>query len=174
MRKLFTCLCAVAFGVSVAAVSPADDKGPAPKKNTSPGFEALKKLAGEWTGTGPDGKPGTIKFKTTAGGSVLVETMFPGTEHEMITVYHMDGPDLVMTHYCMMGNQPRLKADSAGETKKLSFKSVGGTNMKLEDMHMGQATFTLVDDDHYNVEWCSCNNGKPDEAHRFSVKLTRK
>jgi hypothetical protein len=172
MRQLLPCLCAVALGV--AAFSAADDKGPPLKRNTSPGFEALKKLAGEWTGTGPDGKPGTIKFKVTSGGSVLVETMFPDTDHEMITVYHMDGPDLVMTHYCAMGNQPRLKADSAGETKTLSFKSVGGTNMKLDDMHMGRAKFTLVDDDHYTVEWCSCNGGKPVEAHRFTVKLTRK
>jgi len=172
MRKLLTCLCALAVGAGVAAFSAADDKGM--KRNTSPAFEALKKLAGEWTGTGPDGKPGTIKFKTTAGGTVLVETMFPGTDHEMITVYHMDGPDLVMTHYCMMGNQPRLKAESAGEAKKIAFKSVGGTNMKLDDLHMGQATFTLVDDDHYSVEWCSCNGGKPDEAHRFKVELTRK
>ena len=30
---------------------------------------------------------------------------------EMISVYTAEGPDLVMTHYCVLGNQPRMKAD---------------------------------------------------------------
>ena len=45
---------------------------------------------------------------------------------------------------------------------------------ELDDLHMGRATFTLVDDDHYTVEWCSCTGGKPDEAHRLKVECTRK
>jgi hypothetical protein len=171
MNRLVVCVCALA--VATAAIKANDEKA-VKKPATSPGFEALKKLAGEWTAPGPDGKPMVTSFKLTAGGSVLHETMFPGTPQEMISVYHMDGPDLVMTHYCMLGNQPRLKADSASESKSLSFKSVGGTNMKPDDAHMGRAVFTFVDDDHYTVEWCSCVGGKPNEAHRFKVECTRK
>ncbi len=175
MMKLLACVCVFTLGVVSAAYLIADDKAPQPKPPaTSPGLDALKKLVGDWTATGPDGKPMTTKFRLSAGGSVLVETMFPDTPMEMITVYHMDGPDLILTHYCMLGNQPRLKAESAKETKKLSFKSVGGTNMKLTDAHMGQAVFTLIDDNTYEANWCSCENGKPDEAHRFNVKFTRK
>ena len=37
----------------------------------------------------------------------------PWLEYEMScldhAVYHMDGPDLVMTHYCAAGNQPTMK-----------------------------------------------------------------
>lgn len=174
MKKLLACVCVFAMGAGMAALFAADDKAAPKPPATSPGLDALKKLVGEWTATGQDGKPITTKYKLSAGGSVLVETLFPDTPMEMITMYHMDGPDLILTHYCMLGNQPRLKADSAKETKKLSFKSVGGTNMKLTDAHMGQAVLTLIDNDNYEADWCSCNNGKPDEDHRFKVKFTRK
>ena len=36
-----------------------------------------------------------------------LETEFPGTEHEMVTVITQDGADLALTHYCMLGNQPQ-------------------------------------------------------------------
>ena len=53
------------------------------------------------------------RYAVTAAGSAVVETVFPGTEHEMVTVYHADGSDLVLTHYCMEGNQPRMRAKAA-------------------------------------------------------------
>lgn len=173
MKKFALLACVWVLGAGFAAW--ADDSKPAAKaQGTSAAFDSLKKLVGDWTANGPDGKTIETKFRLTAGGSVLVETLFPGKPDEMVTMYHMDGPDLILTHYCMLGNQPRLKAESAAETKKLSFKSVGGTNMKLTDMHMGQADFTLVDNDHFEAEWCSCSGGKPDGNHHVSIKFTRK
>lgn len=173
MKKLFACACVLVFGISMVAWAD-DDKPQGKAKAGSPGFDALKKLVGDWTANGPDGKPMETKFRLSAGGSVLVETLFPGRPEEMVTMYHMDGPDLILTHYCMLGNQPRLKAVSAKETKKLMFKSVGGTNMKPEDMHMGQAIITFIDDNNYEADWCSCTGGKPDENHHVSMKFTRK
>src|SRR5437868_15374337 len=79
----------------------------------TPQLDALKGLAGEWTGKAKHGDmehEATVTYKVTAGGSAVVETVFPGTEHEMVTVYHQDGDDLVLTHYCMLGNQPRMRA----------------------------------------------------------------
>lgn len=173
MKNLIVAMCTLVMGTGIAAM--AQEAGPASKPPaTSPAFDSLKKLVGEWTATGPDGKSMETKFRLTAGGSVLVETLFPGKPEEMVTMYHMDGPDLILTHYCMLGNQPRLKAASVAETKKLSFKSVGGTNMKLADMHMGQAEFTLVDNDHFVADWCSCTGGKPDESHHVNIKFARK
>jgi hypothetical protein len=173
MKSAFAFMIAAVIGVSVLA-QPEGEKAKMKPPATSPGLESLKKLAGEWTGTGPDGNPANIKFRVSAGGSIVHETMFPGTDHEMITIYHMDGKDLVLTHYCMMGNQPRLKADDPNDAKKLSFKSVGGTNMKMDDMHMGRAVITFVDGDHYEANWCACVNGKPDESHCFKSTFTRK
>jgi len=49
------------------------------------------------------------------------------TDHEMTNVYHMDGPTLVMTHYCAAGNQPRLRAAS-GTSGTIDFKTDSVTN----------------------------------------------
>lgn len=173
MKMLMTCFCTLVLGTGIV-IWAADDKPAAKAPAGSPGFDALKKLVGDWTAAGPDGKPMETKFRLSAGGTVLVETLFPGKPEEMMTMYHMDGSDLILTHYCMLGNQPRLKAQSAKETKKLTFKSVGGTNMKLDDMHMGQAIVTLTDDDHFEADWCACTGGKADDSHHVTMKFTRK
>ena len=90
------------------------DDAPAKAAPTHPGLERLKKLAGTWVEADKDGKP-TDKVvsvvKVTAGGSAVHETLFPGQPMEMVSVYHLDRADLVMTHYCVLGNQPRMKAD---------------------------------------------------------------
>ena len=46
-------------------------------------------------------------YGVTAAGTAVMEALFPETDHEMLTVYHLEGNDLVLTHYCAMGNQPR-------------------------------------------------------------------
>src|SRR3954463_13673328 len=93
-----------------------DDKSAAklPPPPTNAGLERLKKLAGTWVAADKDGKPTdqvVSVIKVTAGGSAVHETLFPGQAMEMISLYHLDGTDLVMTHYCALGNQPRMKAD---------------------------------------------------------------
>jgi hypothetical protein len=68
-------------------------------------FEALKKLAGDWVEIGKDDKPTdkvVSSVRVTAAGSVVQETLFPDTAHEMVTMYHLDGADLVLTHYCAL------------------------------------------------------------------------
>ena len=171
MKVFVAAVCAVVLSTNLAIQ--AQEKGKAPTKSAA--FESLKKLVGDWSSPeGPHGKPVETRFRLTAGGSVLIETLFPGTPEEMVTMYHMDGDDLLLTHYCMLGNQPRLKAESTNDANKISFKSVGGTNMKLTDMHMGQAILTLVGKDSFEADWCSCSGGKPDGNHHVTLKFTRK
>ena len=80
----------------------------------STAFEGLKTLVGTWEGRGPEG--GTkVSYHLTGMGSALVETFYvefyaEATESTMSTVYHMDGDELMLTHYCGAGNQPRMKA----------------------------------------------------------------
>ena len=101
--------------LTLSAVVMAADKAAAPAKNA--GLDRLKKLAGTWVAADEKGQP-TDKvvsvFKVTSNGSAVQETIFPGSGHEMVSVYYQDGPDVVLTHYCAMGNQPHLKLDTTG------------------------------------------------------------
>ena len=148
-------------------------------QTTSPNqarFEALKKLAGDWVEVGKDGKPtATVltSIRVTAGGTAIHETIFPGTDKEMVTLYHLDGDDLILTHYCVLGNQPRLKAEPGKDAKRIAFKFSGGTNLKSpDDMHMHDATLILIDNDHFRAEWTACKDGKA--CHQANFDFVRK
>jgi len=97
--------------VFAGAVSPGTD-GAAAAPATTP-LDRFKALAGDWVAA-EDGEmfhKGDLvaRYGVTAAGSAVVETVFPGSPHEMVTVYHADGTDLVLTHYCMEGNAPRMR-----------------------------------------------------------------
>ena len=110
-------------------------------------FASIKKLQGDWRG--PAMMKGMPKarsvFRVTAGGSAVEETIFPGTKMEMFSVYHMDKGSLLMTHYCMLGNQPRMKLNAAKSTAtELVFDFDGGTNLNpRRDTHMHSLRMTL-------------------------------
>ena len=139
-------------------------------------FEALKKLAGDWVEVGKDGRPTdklVSSIRVTSGGSAIEETLFPGSDHEMVTMYHLDGADLVLTHYCMLGNQPRMRAEPGDDVNRIVFKFIGATNLKSNDEHhMHQATLTIAGNDRFKAEWVSCKDGKP--CHQVSLDLVRK
>jgi hypothetical protein len=151
---------------------------PATADEKNPGLEKLKKLAGEWVAEDADGKPTNTLvsvFKVTAAGSAVQETIFPGQPHEMMSVYHLDGKDLLMTHYCAAGNQPRMKLDPKGKDNELKFSFVSGTNLDpAKDMHMHEGSITLIDDDHIQWTWVGYMEGKPVKDHHVSLKLVRK
>src|SRR5262245_5231103 len=157
----------------------ADDKpAGAPAPATHPGLEKLKKLAGTWVAADKDGKPTdqvVSVIKVTAAGSAVHETLFPGQAMEMVSVYHLDKGDLVMTHYCALGNQPRMKADPASPSNQIRWQFAGGTNLDpAKDAHMHGATVTFVDDDHIEIAGEAWEGGKPSENHCGTMKLTRK
>ena len=81
--------------------------------------------------------------------------MNPGTESEMINMYHLDGEDLVLTHYCAGGNQPRMRLELDQSTEELMvFNFVGGTNLDPEtDHYIGSARIQIVDSDHVKSVW---------------------
>jgi hypothetical protein len=82
--------------------------------------------------TGEDGHPLVVKYKLTSGGSTVEELLMPGTDHEMVTMIHPDGADLLLTHYCMLGNQPQMRASAKPDSNKVEFKFVRATNMKSD------------------------------------------
>jgi len=154
------------------------DGPPTKAPATSPGLERLKGLAGTWVEADKDGKP-TDKVvsvvRVTAGGSAVHETIFPGQPMEMVSVYHQDGPDLVMTHYCMLGNQPRMKADPKAPANQIRWTFAGGTNLNpAKDAHMHEATLTFVDADRIELAGVAWVDGKPSPDHCGTMKLVRK
>ena len=155
----------LAIGALYAGGTPEEQARAAAAKPAAPDrLDRIRKLAGDWVEVGEDGKPtGKVvtTYRMTAGGSAVEETLFRGSDHEMITLYHMDGEDLVLTHYCVTGNQPRMKAEKQSEPGKLVFRCAGGTNMKSEnDAHMHQATILWKDDDHISSEWLEYKDGQ--------------
>lgn len=138
-------------------------------------FERLKGLAGEWQGAtmSPDGPVTPDSFRVTAAGSVVMETMFAGTDHEMVNVFHMEGPDLVVTHYCAAGNQPRMRyaAEKSGPDRMV-FDFAGGTNFDpAKDKHIHSTTLTF-NGDKLESDWSSLDQGK--EGEKLKLYLSRK
>ena len=136
-------------------------------------FARLKSMAGTWKAKiegahkGKEHKDGhadqvTVSFKQTGAGSALVETQFPGTGHEMTSIYHLDGDELRMTHYCAMGNQPRVKLDRAhSRPDHLVFLFDGGTNLDAQkDMHIHGLTMTFQKDGQVTSDWEGYMGGK--------------
>lgn len=85
------------------------------RMNADAAFKTLTNLAGKWSGPmlTPDGPIGEVEYRVTAGGSAVMLTQFPGQPHEMITLFTLDGQDLIGTHYCSGGNQPTMKLNAA-------------------------------------------------------------
>jgi len=99
--------------------------------------------------------------------------MSPGTEHEMITVYHRDGERLVATHYCAVGNQPRTALDaSSPPSEGLRFAFTGGSNMKPEDGHIHEWSIRIVGTDHVEEAWTYWEGGR--EQHESTFTMTRR
>jgi hypothetical protein len=133
-------------------------------------FDRLKTLAGTWEAETPGGE-GVIRYRVASAGSVVIEELFPGTDHEMMTVYHMDGSELVATHYCSAGNQPRFKLDPSTSTSDtLAFGFNGGSNMKPSDGHIHEGSVRMVDADHVEETWSFWKDGKPDHPATFKMK----
>src|SRR5581483_12190903 len=72
-------------------------------------FAAMKSLTGDWQGKNQTGESVEVSYHMTGGGSALmseIRTSKPGHAEDMISMIHMDGARLFLTHYCSAGNQP--------------------------------------------------------------------
>ena len=129
-------------------------------------LDRLKNLEGEWVGKAgaPDGEKmdAVVTYHVVADGSAVMERLFPGTPHEMVTMYTLDRGTLVLTHYCAAHNQPHMKARKGGPANELTFDFAGGANINTaKDTFMHDAKFVFVDQDHIRGEWTSWSGGRP-------------
>jgi len=131
------------------------------RANDAAAFASLKTLAGEWEADTAMGKA-HLSYEVIAGGTALVEKETAEKMPTMLTVYHLDGDRLLLTHYCMAGNQPRMQARAFNpESGELEFQFLDATNLTTPDAgHMHNVKFRLVDHDHLATEWEFYENGQ--------------
>jgi hypothetical protein len=131
-------------------------------------FGQLKSLAGDWEGTyewtGARTATGSMNatYYVTGNGSALVENLTMEGVPVMTSVYHLDGADLRMTHFCAAQNQPRLKAqrvDLAHGTIDFGFVDV--TNLRSADAaHVQGLEMRLIDSNHITLTFLFRSPGK--------------
>ena len=162
--------CMVLAVLLLAATLPA--KAEERRKAAPPALEAMKSLKGTWKGMSKDGVPSRTRFDVIAKGTALVETTdFEAHPNEsMVTVYHADGESVLLTHYCIAGNQPRMRLVGYDPgTRTVRFDFLDGANIPTRDTgHMDSAVFTLTDDDHFTTRWSWYQDGK----EKWSERLT--
>ncbi len=175
----------LAGALGTPGASRGDDKPGAKGVDAKTAFAKIKTLAGTWTcqisgehqaadnkekgENHPSGS--TVVYKLTGAGSALVETQFPGSDHEMVSVYHLDGDELRMTHYCAAGNQPRVKLDRVNSTPtNLIFVFDGGSNLDAQkDMHIHGLEITFHDDGKVTSAWEAFVGGKSAGKTSFAM-----
>ncbi len=171
-KPLFAIAALVVLGLSAAWGAGDPMPPPAPVNAT---FQRLTTLVGDWKGTTPDGKPVTVSYTLVSDGSALMEKLKPigpsGKVEEMISMYAPDGDGVMMTHYCSMHNQPRMRA-AASPDGALAFKYVDATNLPTPGApHMDHVTMNLAADK-LTQEWAFKAGGK-EQSEVFSYSRVK-
>ena len=147
--------------VTVAVIPLAASSGPA--IDAAAAFARLKSLAGTWEATSKEMGKVTVTYEVVANGSAILEKESGEKMPAMVTLYHLDGPRLLLTHYCMAGNQPRMEAKSFDpRTGELVFDFVGATNLTNPAAgHMHAVKYRFIDATKFTSEWQFYENGQP-------------
>jgi hypothetical protein len=167
MRRRIIVLITLALG---SVVLRADEQKS--KIENSPAYDKMKTLVGSWEGNVNEGGTAlktNARFQLVSDGSVLAAWLGEGSPHEMVTMFHMDGNQLMATHYCAAHNQPRMVLVNGGDQNRLVFKFKDGTNIQPDAGHMQQVAFVIDGPNHHIEEWTYLQNGKEDTT-RFDFR----
>jgi hypothetical protein len=127
-------------------------------------FDRLRGLEGSWVGETEEGSMAHKDYRLVANGTALVEEydVEGRDDRHMLTVYHLDGDRLLLTHYCVAGNQPRMAADLSGSaTDRLAFELVDATGLEHPgEGHMHSARFRFLPDGTMEQEWVFVEEGR--------------
>jgi len=153
---------------SQAAVDLAASDGPAAAEAAAPAspaaaaFERLKRLSGKWRGRSTKGWEDQVTIDVIAGGSVVRSSSFDAHPGEtMLTLYHLDGDRLMLTHYCVARNQPRMVASRfEDDGRTIRFDFLDATNLATSGAgHMHSSLMQFKDDDHFTSRWTWFRDG---------------
>ena len=152
-------ICLVAYAASSDSHKPFDAKT---------AYSQLQSLEGEWQADTPMGKA-HVTYESIAGGSALVERDTMEHMPPMETVFHLDGSRLMLTHYCDLGNQPRLEARAYDkQTGKLEFAFLDATNLaSAAASHMHNAHYRFIDANNFTSQWELYENGRQKSVESF-------
>jgi hypothetical protein len=135
------------------------------------GLDRFKSMAGTWEGKSPSGDTSEVTYRVEAGGTTVMAEMHMGSE-DMVSMYYVDGDQLLMTHFCPSSNQPRMKAVISPDVKTVSFDFMDATNLaSAQTGHMHRAVFLFSDGEHYTEEWTW---KKADKDLKFHFDMQRK
>ena len=150
--------------------------------NANSAFELMKTFAGTWAGESVTVKEEdkdsrviaktTVTYKTIANGTSVVATYLEGTPAEMVSVYHQDGPNiLIHTHYCAAGNQPVMHFEGSDKAGVIKFLFTKGMNMNVEeDGHVHNSTIRFVDENTISTTSELWNGGKKTSTRYATLK----
>jgi hypothetical protein len=165
-----------------AAVVPASQSfAPrAAKGDVNDAFRRLMTLVGSWTVTERDNPKTreTATYMMTGAGSVVTEDLRApagSTGHamgHMFTTYHMDKGQLVLTHFCGAGNQPRMRLRAVEDGgRRLSFALYDITNLAdPHAYHSNAVDIRFLSDDRIDLVYTGKAGGK---EHVQVFQLTR-
>jgi hypothetical protein len=176
MRYVVSMLLFVSFTcVTTRAAGPTTQPA-APDTPARHAYAQLLALAGTWEGQSSKGWTERLTIKPIAGGScVMEESQFAhdaDPKNNMLTVYHLDGENLMLTHYCMAKNQPRLRATTFSEDgKQITFEFIDGTNLASRDVgHMDKVVIQFGTPDSYQSQWTFYAKGKEQWMEKITYK----
>ena len=137
-------------------------------------FAQLQTLVGEWEGKTEAGRALKVSYRLTAKDTVLVETWTLGPQRESLTLYHMDNESLIATHYCPVGNQPRLRFKEGGSPSLFVFEFISATNLaKPEAAHQHRFEMELLESNSFARSETYLENGKGDAERIVYTRIPR-
>ncbi|MGH7177530.1 MAG: hypothetical protein ACREJC_09140 [Tepidisphaeraceae bacterium] len=150
----------LASALLFALWAPSAAKDPSPARLA---YENFKSIAGNWQGRSSKGWTEKCTYTTIAGGSCVMESSFDAHPNEqMVTMFYLDGDDLMLTHYCVAKNAPRMKAtEISPDGKRITFTFVDGANLPTRDKgHMDKAVFNFESAQRFTSQWTWYADGK--------------
>ena len=124
-------------------------------------FEKMRELVGAWEGTTDKGERMVATYELTSAGNAILERLFVGLPHEMVTVYHDSNGKLTMTHYCSLGNQPHMELMNPGEDNMLFVLSKNNHGLSsVNETHMHALKISFNNRDRITHTWSLYEKGE--------------
>lgn len=132
-------------------------------------MERMRSLEGKWSGKvlgGPTGMPDIeawLEYESVSDGHAVLERLGFGKKTEqarktaMVSMYHQETDQLMMTHFCSANTQPRMRTKSIpADLSTFQFYFVDSTNiLNASAMNIQHVKLRFLDKDHFIQEWQS-------------------